>query len=173
MSLSDDFLRLAEQLVRSNSSSKSPPQIDLRRAVSSAYYAVFHEFCLLFAEQFVCDGKKLTRAWLQTYRSLEHQQLKKRLLEIRQFSKLKDKQKKQRESKNADLNFPPALADLADIFAKLQDSRHEADYNPQSKFDRKETILSIESARGCIEKIRHLCGDGKSALAVFIGIKKR
>ena len=48
-------------------------ETDIRRAISSAYYALFHYLCDL-AVQLIFNGsvKTLGRAKLQTYRALSH-----------------------------------------------------------------------------------------------------
>ena len=173
MSLSDDFLRQAKQLVQSDANLNSPSQIDLRRAVSDAYYAVFHELCLLVAEEFAGDGKSLKRAWLQTYRSLNHGTTKNRLLEIFSFSELEKDKKEKREEDNTDLNFPVEVAEVADIFASLQAQRHEADYNQAARFDQVPVIISIRGASKCIKHLRTLTSKHRRALAIFLSLQNR
>lgn len=168
MSLADVFLRQAKRLA-----DEAQSQIDLRRAVSNAYYAVFHELCSMAAEMVVGDGNDLKRAWLQAYRSLDHKPLKNRLLKVWKFSELSDEKKEKRQADNTDLNFPSEVTDVADSFASLQNERHEADYNPQQRFNREEVVLSIGSAQQCLVNLRRLEEKHKKALVTFICLQDR
>lgn len=77
-----DLLIQADHLVRL--SPKRPKQVNLRRAVSSAYYAVFHALCFSNAGVLAGVGaNRPERAWLQTYRALDHGQAKKRCNDAR------------------------------------------------------------------------------------------
>ena len=51
-------------------SPRRPSQANLRRALSTAYYAVFH--CLAATVADALMGKGRSDAWHQTYRALEH-----------------------------------------------------------------------------------------------------
>lgn len=68
-----DLLAQADHLCRL--SPKRPKQANLRRAVSASYYAVFHALCRSNADALVGKGAaRPTRAWMQTYRALDHAQ---------------------------------------------------------------------------------------------------
>ncbi len=49
---------------------RRPTQANLRRAVSTAYYAVFHSLAQTAADMLI--GRKRTSDWHQVYRALEH-----------------------------------------------------------------------------------------------------
>ncbi len=53
----DDLLEQAGRLA--NSGALKPKQVDLRRAVSAAYYAVFHSFCRNCADTLVGTSKRI------------------------------------------------------------------------------------------------------------------
>ena len=143
-----------------------PEQVNLRRAISAAYYALFHAVCEVFAESVVGDGKELKRAWLQTYRSLNHKTVCNRLIEIHNFlnSDKKEQQPKQ-------LNFPLSLKEVASTFSSLKDGREEADYNPQSeRLQRPDVAGQIVLAKKAINELQKLDDKHKTALSAFIGI---
>ena len=77
MALSDDFFQQAKMLVKLDKN--RPKQINLRRSTSAAYYAVFHELCLMSAVAIVGKKGALKRAWRQVYRASEHTNLEKNL----------------------------------------------------------------------------------------------
>jgi hypothetical protein len=71
LALSDDLIVTARRLARANPN--RPRQADLRRAVSTAYYAVFHALARQCADRFVGTGHNRSRpAWQQVYRALDH-----------------------------------------------------------------------------------------------------
>ena len=143
-----------------------PEQVNLRRAISAAYYALFHAVCEVFAESVVGDGKELKRAWLQTYRSLNHKTVCNRLMDIHDFLK---SDKKEKQSKQ--LNFPKSVKDIAYVFSTLKGKREEADYNPLSeKLNPMHAALQIVSAEKAINELQKLDDKHKTALAAFIGI---
>ena len=91
MKLSSELLKHAKMLVKLRGNGLE--QVNLRRAISAAYYALFHAVCEVFAESVVGDGKELKRAWLQTYRSLNHKTVCNRLMDIHDFLKNDKKEK--------------------------------------------------------------------------------
>lgn len=69
--LADDLIATARRLARANA--KKPRQAELRRAVSTAYYALFHALARNCADLFVGTGDARSKgAWSQVYRALEH-----------------------------------------------------------------------------------------------------
>ena len=71
--LYEELLQTSFRLADSSSS-----QADLRRAVSTAYYAVFHRLAECCAEMLVgSSATQLTRdMWSQAYRGLDHGRIK-------------------------------------------------------------------------------------------------
>ena len=68
-----DFIATARDLVALNVRGR-PRQSDLRRAVSTAYYALFHCLAGCCADLLVGDpgANRSLSAWNQTYRGLQH-----------------------------------------------------------------------------------------------------
>jgi len=98
-----------------------PRQAELRRAISTAYYAMFHFVAKSFAD--ALNGTSSTErnnvAWTQAYRSLSHTQ-------ISNCCKRKDIQQ----------DLPPEICQFCIIFNRMQLLRNEADYNPDMTFYR-------------------------------------
>jgi len=108
-----------------------PSQACLRRAQSTAYYALFHCLAGECADLLV-GGDGVTRsreAWAQTYRALEHGHAK-----------------AQCENLGAMARFPSGIREFADAFAALQKKRHEADYDPFGQFSKKVVREHIDTA---------------------------
>ncbi|MXZ50640.1 MAG: hypothetical protein F4Z09_07550 [Rhodobacteraceae bacterium] len=80
-----------------------PRQSDLTKALSTAYYAMFHALCWNCADCFIGKNRPARNqdAWQQAYRAVEHGEARKRCsrMEIR--------------------NFPEAIQSFADFFVFL------------------------------------------------------
>ena len=112
---------------------RQPTQANLRRAVSTAYYAVFHSLAHAAADLLI--GRESSAAWHQVYRALEHGNAK---------SACQNKQSMQR--------FPHEIKEFADAFVALQGARHRADYSSEANYDRQETLAAIDKAEDMIDK---------------------
>ncbi len=106
-----------------------PRQAMLRRAVSTAYYAMFHALCQSNADTLVgaSPAGNDIQIWLQTYRALGHRPARERLASYRSVS-------------------PPAIRNFANLFGNLQEQRHDADYNPRKAFVSSEVTSLIDRA---------------------------
>ncbi|WP_237476757.1 hypothetical protein [Lichenibacterium dinghuense] len=143
----EDLLDLARGLARREAG--RPRSVSLRRAASSAYYALFHTLCTLCAGSLV--GEKPWRHYTPVYRSLDH---KKALDGLR--------------------GAGPRLSVVARAFKSLQDKRHEADYSPEPfSLNRADTLDLIEVAAQAIDALNALTADEKLALAIKLVVKPR
>ena len=112
----DDLIRIARLLAggMTGGGLGRPRDADLRRAVSAAYYALFHALAACCADTLIGSSPRTRsqQAWRQTYRALDHGPAKERCArrEIEQF--------------------PQDIQDFAASFVKLQGRRHTADYDP-------------------------------------------
>jgi uncharacterized protein (UPF0332 family) len=124
MAFADDLLRDAYQLAARGG--KNPRQSSLRRAVSTAYYALFH---LLIAD-FVLNWKtKDQRARLG--RMLDHRKMSQAVLKIQGTT------------------LSPVEVDLKRVieaFGQLQEDRHSADYNVARIWSRTDVINTVAIA---------------------------
>jgi hypothetical protein len=113
------------------SAEPEPPASDarLRRAVSTAYYALFHKVLRSGAECFMGAGKQQTAGYGLLYRSFNHGRMKSvsGSLDVEMLGKTLQ-QHLGRTAVSQDMrNFAAA-------FVALQDARHVADYDPVSVF---------------------------------------
>ena len=86
-----------------------PTQARLRRAVSTAYYAMFHCLAASAADLFI--GTVRNPAWHRVYRAPEHGRVRSACLQGRMMRE-----------------FPAEIRDFAETFVALQKARQEADY---------------------------------------------
>jgi hypothetical protein len=126
-------------------SAGAPRQVDLRRAISSAYYGLFH-FCLTaVADEFVGVTQRGTPRYALVYRSIDHQTL----------SKVCDEARKQ----NPTARYRPYLpaGGFGDNFREftagvidLQQKRYMADYDPLPRYRASDARLVISAARTAV-----------------------
>lgn len=114
MAYHDELLRQANDLVHKNPN--HPTQADLRRSVSSAYYALFH---LLIFEACLNWSNDISRPGLA--RMFDHGMMKKVSKRVTDLGKM--------PYAGENLVIVGKLRSFAGLFVQLQEQRHEADYN--------------------------------------------
>jgi|tagenome__1003787_1003787.scaffolds.fasta_scaffold19677877_2 uncharacterized protein (UPF0332 family) len=129
--LARDLLEQARELVASDP--RRPKQVNLRRAISSAYYALFHLLSGDAAERMVHTHGGLRQIFARTF---EHGEMK---AICAQFAK----DQLPRRLRSVVPSVSPVLRHIATTFVDLQAARHEADYNLAKRFSRNEAIVLI------------------------------
>lgn len=135
-----DLLDQAEHLATKEP--KRPRQASLRRAVSNAYYAVFH-YLVRDAARFLVSGNAEHRQQLRAKleRSFNHGEMRKAAQPLAQGDS--------GPWFDATPNIPPALRHVAETFIALQQERHEADYSRRS-FTRSEVLGIVARSRRAV-----------------------
>ena len=131
MAYHDDLLRQAIQLAHKEP--RNPRQASLRRAVSTAYYALFH---LLISEAVGNWNRVNLRAALG--RAFDHRTMKaasNRLQDTREFP-----------FTGEDPRTVAALRGVAKTFVQLQEKRRTADYDNTTFWTRTEALAQVKSA---------------------------
>jgi uncharacterized protein (UPF0332 family) len=136
MSLHDDLLHQATKLARLDS--RRPKQANLRRAISSAYYAVFHLLVADASKLFVDDISMKARI----IRTIQHGDMKKV-----STSFAAGRLPRAVQPTGSAYSIPHELVDVANELVSLQQARHEADYDVTRVFSRQETHEFVENAR--------------------------
>ncbi len=139
MSLHDDLLEQAEHLARRDTT--RPKQASLRRAVSTAYYALFH-LLVREATAAVVSDKGLRKL---VPRAFDHSDMRQG---CRPFAAgaLPDHLKAVTAG-----DVPNDLKAVAESFIELQQRRHEADYNVAQTFSRQVALALVERVRAAFE----------------------
>ena len=153
MSLARSFLVLAEDL----SENGKPRNSVRRRAISTAYYAVFHRLAQICAAEFIGSGPKLrnTTEYEQVYRQLDHVTVK----TLFNAAPLKDK---------------PVLRQIGENAGELQSERNRSDYLPaQRLYTRSRCQTLVQTAKSTLELIDNLSREDRRTLAIFLAFKKR
>ena len=111
-----------------------PRQMMLKKAISAAYYAMFHALCYSNANVLIGSTARAARlpAWTRTYRALDHGAARDRLL--------------QRNS-----SVSPAVQSFGTAFSVLQSNRNKADYDPNSRFHRGHAVSLIDRSEDAIQ----------------------
>lgn len=138
MSLHDDLLEQAEHLARYDST--RPKQASLRRAISTAYYALFHLLVREATAALVSDP----RLRQLVPRAFDHGEMKQACRPFAAGS-LPD------HLRAVTAAVPDDLKVVADAFIQLQQARHEADYNVALAFNRPDTFALVRRARNAFE----------------------
>ncbi len=134
MALHQDLLRQARHLAKNEP--RRPKQASLRRAISAAYYALFHLLIGEVTSRFVTgQDREAIRAGLG--RALNHTTMKEA---SRETVKLNWGRMRQLHG----IVIPADLISVATAFVDLQQARHEADYDVVRTFTRQETLTLID-----------------------------
>ena len=131
MGIAQDLLQQAEHLASYEGA--NPSQASLRRAVSTAYYALFH----LLTEDAALRWSGSSEARTGLERAFQHGPMKNTSIQFRQQT-----WKDWHGNKKA---IPSAIQEIAGAFVDLQDERHAADYDNHAQWTATdvETILEI------------------------------
>lgn len=151
MSLPSDLLDQAEMLARREP--KNPKQASLRRAVSAAYYALFHLLVEDAARLLLgLVGRDDAAAIARIARTFDHKPLKEvsqAFAESRLPASLR--------SDGEGYQTPGDLKLVADAVVSLQQARHEADYNigrPVTRADAQKLIQEAKLAFEAWERVK-------------------
>ena len=135
-----------------------PRQADLRRALSAAYYAMFHTLARCCADTLVgaTPASRSQPAWTQTYRALEHGYARNQCI---------------RASKNDE--FPQAVRDFSERFARMQRLRQTADYAPDSDFSRSDVLQLVAQVEEDIAEFASVPAADRNAFSVYVLMRMR
>jgi uncharacterized protein (UPF0332 family) len=139
---------LFEQASKLIASQAGPPrQVDIRRAISAAYYATFHATITAAADQFVGVTSRDTSQYGLVYRSVSHAWLRDLCREV-QKTTLPNKLKPY-----APINgFGSNIAAFAAAVVELQEKRHAADYDVMIRMNKSDAILAISTAKAALRR---------------------
>ena len=135
-----------------------PRQTDLQRAVSDAYYAMFHTLATCGADMLIGTGYAARRRpeWRQIYRALEHGYAS-----------------RQCSNRRALAQFPPAIQRFGRHFAETQQLRHMADYDPHATLTRDDVLQLIDETERIIAEFNGAPAGRRRAFAVHVLFRSR
>lgn len=124
-----------------------PRQVDLRRAISSAYYGIFHAMLAAAADQFVGVTKRSTSQYGLVYRSIDHRSLQ-NLCEEAKKPNLSLKYRSYVPSNG----FGPNITAFALAALELREKRHAADFDPMIRIRSSDAKLAVNTARAALAR---------------------
>ena len=155
-----DLLRIAEGLASGalGGGRGRPRQAELRRAISAAYYAMFHTLALCGANMLVgaTHANRSQPDWNQVYRALEHGYAR-----------------NQCNNRAAMSRFSSGIRRFGQLFVLMQRERQAADYDPSASFSRAETIEFVDEATRVIAEFEDADTIERRAFAVFVLFRLR
>jgi uncharacterized protein (UPF0332 family) len=146
----DHLIAQARRLARLDPS--RPKQANLRRAVSSAYYAVFH-FLTDQACRIAIGGQHDQAPYRHVLgRAFAHNVMKAACVSFAGGT-LKASVSKGLPPGFA---FPAEIRDIATIFLNLQEQRHLADYDLTERFRRSDVLILVDRAEVTIQQFKNV-----------------
>ena len=148
-----DLIEAARALTESGGA--PPTQARLRRAVSTAYYAMFHCLAASAADLFI--GTVRSPAWHRAYRALEHGRARRACLRGQTMRE-----------------FPAEIRDFAEAFVILQEARQQADYALDVDVYRKSDVLDyLDSAERAISRFEQADAEARRGFAAHVLFPQR
>lgn len=150
-----DLLTAAADLA--NAGKGKPKQAHLRRAVSTAYYALFHALARNCADHLIGASRasRSNPAWNQVYRALRHGSVKDA---CRQTTIL--------------ARFPRSIQEFADVFVQAQTKRERAAYDPDERVFKSSVLADIATAADAVRKLEDAAAKDRRAFAAFVLFKR-
>jgi hypothetical protein len=160
----DSLLIQAETLIKNHKD-----ETDLRRAVSAAYYAVFHYALRAAADLTVGVPNRGTSNYELAYCGVEHKRFKDLCNQIAGG-----------KPSGAVLSYSPPepehfghVANFARLGPNLQEERHHADYHPAQRFDNFRGEQAVSNARNAIKEFEMGNKDQREKFLMLLLFKPR
>ena len=155
-----DLIRIARQLASEamGGNRGRPRQAELRRAVSAAYYALFHALALVCSNRLAGSvrANRSEMAWRQTYRALEHVHAR-----------------NQCNEQSAMRQFPQEVRNFGRTFVYMQGQRQQADYAPDATFSRDRVVQLIDETEDAVNAFENAPGADRRAFAIHVLLRRR
>jgi hypothetical protein len=123
----------------------APRQVDLRRAISAAYYGLFHAILAAAADELVGSSKRSTARYSLAYRSIDHRALRSLCGEVQ-----KPTLNKRYAAYAPAVGFGSNIGAFASALIDLQDRRVLADYDPLFRVRTSDAAIAIRTARSAL-----------------------
>ncbi|MFT4035643.1 MAG: hypothetical protein QM679_08720 [Patulibacter sp.] len=167
------LLEHAKRLLDDRGDRGRPFDIDLRRAVSAAYYALFHQLTASTATQVFGD---LDAARGYVVRWLNHGDVAQAARLVSTFSSRSELDPRWQAEKRAMWHLvhsaPPTseLLSVCETFVDLQQRRHDADYDRARRVSKPDATQAIADAEQALQSIQTLVDTSDPAWSVFLGL---
>lgn len=146
----DALLATAQRLL--GTSGDPPTETDLRRAISTAYYALFHALSRLVVDLAFSQLDPSEPDWVKAYRGLVHKETKRRCNVINLRAQ----------------TFPEPVPRIGADFCKLHEARERADYVPDAEFTSESATMLVEAARDALRRLAELDSATRHRFAAYL-----
>lgn len=163
----DHLIEQAETLIAPPAAGP-PRQVDLRRAISASYYAVFHTLAAAVADRYVGTRRRATAEYRLAYRSLQHTKLKDLCVELR-----KPTPKPIYRDYVPAKGMSPFFAQFASAVKDLQEQRHMADYDPMARLRTSNAQAAIKTARSAMRRFSTMSKNSRDAFLSLLVFQVR
>jgi uncharacterized protein (UPF0332 family) len=153
----------------SNASVQLPPSdAQLRRVVSTAYYALFHKVVQAAAQRFMGPSHEGSAGYALLYRSFDHRHMKV-VCEALQVSTLGERFRYllRRSAVSQDMR------DFAGAFPALQEARHRADYDPTVEFLPSTVSSLVDAAEVAMDAFDRVAPEEQADVLALMMVKAR
>jgi uncharacterized protein (UPF0332 family) len=141
----------------------APQQARLRRAVSTAYYALFHTFIAAATDLLIGASARHSQRYLIVYRSFEHKRMADACRQVLNGT-LKTE---------AGTQFDATIQGSASAFVELQGNRHDADYDPTTKIALSDAQTAVAKARAAVAMLQASPDGERFLFLTFLHFKSR
>lgn len=148
---------------------RKPSQADLRRAISTAYYAAFDALARLCADQLVgsSPAKRGLPEWSRVYRALNHGKSENALDEL-------DPQRRAKAKQSQPSGIDQRIEAFCETLEKMRVRRLQADYDPRPlQLRRADVRLLIDEVQVAVDDLRAAPQEQRRALAFACVVAKR
>lgn len=151
-----NLIAVSRALTNNQTSLGQPTEESLRRAISTAYYAMFHALAASNADSLLDNPRdtNLQQAWSRTYRGMDHRTARRSL------------------TQNV-TNLTRESRQFIRVFALLQDARHRADYDPNETVTLHQATRWTDTAEQAIEGFLSASADERKVIAIRALIRER
>ena len=158
---SEELLDLADFLAGRGAGQGRPRTIYLRRAISSAYYAMFHKLCQHIAEDLIGET-----SWSPKHAAAA------RWIAHTDLTALAEAANGRGNLALRNILDPvdARVAGLFKDFLDLQGARHSADYDDFFDVTKSMTLSYIDSARSAVNSADQLYDSGEPSYGRFLGL---
>ena len=162
-----DMLAVARRLADVGAGSP-PSDAQLRRAVSSAYYALFHKVVSAGTRRFMGPGTEARPGYNLIYRGFTHSRLKDvcKRLDVTPLAPRMQEQLGRRA-------VGQDMRDFAAGFVALQELRELADYDPQAMFSHSDAIGSVEAADRALQAFDRTASEEQADVLALMLVNSR
>jgi hypothetical protein len=162
------LIEAAEDFAKHNGGKGRPRPIWLRRAVSTAYYALYHCLARAVAEHVLPNGSGEDQ--LRMTRLFRHNGFKGTCAQI--AGRKGGKSNEHLDPLSARLRASPLLY-VASTFYDLQEARHKADYDYLESFSKQETIALIGDAKTALDTLESVMPSEREAFLALLAMSVR